>query len=155
MNFSVTPPSFIQEIRNDPDYFENKKGGLKGALIHLAPQDYMLAVEIESPSHHTRATSVDFIESGAKEGRVFDAPWLIYGPRDPSDDYDFKQEGYNRAYVAHKSGEETIPVFVRYREEDERIPSFIKNSLLSQARTPSASIVDVLEDLTQKADVTL
>ena len=129
MMFDLTIVHF-QEINNNPEYFENNKDGLKTKVIWISPYDYIKAVTLRKEHHTTSESKLKNLKLLYEQGIKVPMPYLIYGDRDEHSNH-FGQEGFNRAYSAICINKESIPVAVRYREEDENIPSFIKKHLLS------------------------
>jgi len=122
----------FKEIFTNPDYFKKNKNDLVAALVYLSPSEYMDAVELCQKEHTFSQDKLDSIRDFRDAGNKFEPPFLIYGYRDLHNDDEkpyFSQEGYNRAYYMQMMGLKEIPVFVRYRENDTNIPSFLREKL--------------------------
>lgn len=122
----------FDEVFRNPDYFKENKQGLTAAMVYLTPDEYMSAVELRQKGHTFSLEKVEGIRDFRDAGNKLEAPFLEYGYRDlnSQDDYrHFAQEGYNRAYYMQMTGVKEIPVFIRYREDDEDVPSFIMQKL--------------------------
>jgi len=123
----------FDEVVNNKAYFESQKHGLKAVVVAMPPQDYIEAVELRQPDHKTFGASqekLDNLKEVYEAGIKVDIPMLAYGSRDSHSDL-FSQEGYHRATSALTIGKELIPVAIRYREDDENIPDFIKEHIES------------------------
>ena len=121
----------FDEVINNKAYFEQQKDGLKAVVVAMPPQDYIEAVELRQPDHKTFGASqpkLDNLREVYEAGIKVDIPMLAYGSRDSHSDL-FQQEGYHRATSAILIGRELIPVAIRYREDDNNIPDFIKRSI--------------------------
>lgn len=122
----------FQEVFNNPHYFEENKRGIKAKVIYLSPDEYMTAVRLKRPNHIESESKLDSIRLAMKSNVRLETPYLYYGSVDIDEESDlntFGQEGYNRSFVAKELGAKEIPVFIRYRENDTNIPSFIKEKL--------------------------
>lgn len=122
----------FKEIFTDPDYFKKNKNGLVAALVYLSPSEYMDAVELCQKEHTYSQEKLDGIREYRDAGNKFETPYLKYGFRDLHNENSkpfFAQEGYNRAYYMQMMGINKIPVFIRYRENDINIPTFLQEKL--------------------------
>lgn len=120
--------SHFKEIGNDPEYFLNEKQGLKSLVIDLNPYLYMEAVNLVKKEHKISSIKLESLKDAYDSGIKVPMPYLYYGDRDEISE-SFGQEGYNRAYTATMIGKETIPVSIRYRDNDVNIPDFIKKAI--------------------------
>ena len=123
-------PSF-EEIHKDPQYFQDKKDGLKAIVVEMLAADYMKAVEERQPDHKKYGIDKDKmrnLEKAYEVGIKVDIPILAYGGRDKHNDL-FQQEGYHRAATALLINKKFIPVAIRYREDDSNIPYYIKMNI--------------------------
>ena len=123
----------FEEISNDKDYFLNQKDGLKAVVVSMPPEDYIRVVEDRQPDHKRYGASqdkLDNLKDVYEAGIKVDIPILGFGSRERASD-DFSQEGYHRASSASMINKELIPVAIRYREDDENIPDFIKEHIES------------------------
>ncbi|WP_152633139.1 ADP-ribosyltransferase-containing protein [Aliarcobacter butzleri] len=118
----------FKEVFENHEYFNENKDGLKAKLIYLDPYDYVEAVNKVKPKHKHSEDKLQSLKNAYDNGIKVPVPYLTYGSRDEASS-DFGQEGYNRAVHATYIGRRTIPVFVRYRENDENIPQAIKNAI--------------------------
>jgi hypothetical protein len=121
----------FDEVINNKSYFEKQKHGLMAVVVAMPPQDYIEAVELRQPDHKIFGASqekLDNLKEVYEAGIKVDIPMLAYGYRDSHSDL-FSQEGYHRATSALAIGKELIPVAIRYREDDENIPDFIKEHI--------------------------
>ena len=126
--------AMFKEVLNDPTYFMNKKDGLQVKIVNMTPDEYMQTVEQFQKGHKSRDSSVESLKKAFQEGTSVSMPWLSFGERDAKKAA-FGQEGYNRAYTAKELGDTTIPVAIRYREDDKKIPAFIKKYLEKDVAT--------------------
>lgn len=132
MMFNLTNLNF-KEIYNDPEYFLENKNGLKATIIFMNPYDYIEAVIEKKTKHEVSTKKLNSLKLAYEQGIKVPLPYLIYGSRDQNEDddgYYFGQEGFNRAYTATLIGKTTIPVEIRYRENDINIPNVVKKYLL-------------------------
>lgn len=118
----------FKEVFENHQYFNENKDGLKAKLIYIDPYDYIEAVNKVKPTHKHSEDKLQSLKNAYDNGIKVPVPYLAYGSRDEANS-DFGQEGYNRAVHATYIGRRTIPVFVRYRENDENIPQAIKNAI--------------------------
>jgi len=142
MLFSSAVNSGAQEVLNNPDYFLQNKGGLKVVKLWISPSEYMGAVALQQSDHQPSEEKISSILEGVKDGAIFETPYLFYGPRDPGDEYAFRQEGFNRAWAAEELEVEHIPVWVRYREDDFQIPHFIMDTIKQQGENMGETLME-------------
>lgn len=122
----------FEEVFNNKEYFEKKKQGLKAVVVSMSPYDYIEAVELRQSDHRNYGASTDKLDNlheVYQMGIKVDIPFLAYGSRDEAGSDLFQQEGYHRATFASMIGKKLIPVAIRYREDDELIPDFIKERI--------------------------
>jgi hypothetical protein len=118
----------FEEVFNNPEYFHKEKEGLKATVIYISPYDYIDAVHFVHQDHKASDDKLSRLKEAYDLGIKVPMPYLAYGERD-EDSYRFGQEGFNRAITATMIGKCSIPVSVRYRENDKNIPDFIKKAI--------------------------
>lgn len=144
----------FDEVFRNPEYFSSEKDGLRAALLYLTPDEYMEAVENAKPGHDATQSKIDGIKDFVEAGNRIEPPCLAYGDRDEHTD-DFRQEGYNRAWYAREIGRQTIPVFVRYRENDPNIPELLREYLGLEEKAAETKIPadqDVADEFITEAE---
>lgn len=118
----------FKEIFKDQYYFEKEKYGLRVLVVDISPYDYIDAVNLIKQSHSTCDKKLKSLKEAYDNGIKVPMPYLAYGERDENK-ASFGQEGYNRAYTSTMIGKETIPVTIRYREDDFFVPDFIRKAI--------------------------
>ena len=121
----------FEDIHNDKEYFQNSKHGLRAVVVSMPSQDYISAVEERLLDHKKYAPineKLYHLRDVYDHKIKVDIPMLAYGSIDKIDDL-FLQEGYHRATFALHVEKKEIPVAIRYREEDENIPDYIKEHI--------------------------
>lgn len=124
----------FDDILNDKEYFKNNKQGLKAVVVSMPPCDYIEAVELRQSEHREYGAcnnKLDNLYEVYEMGIKVDIPLLSYGSKDEAGDDLFQQEGYHRATFASMIGKKLIPVGIRYREDDELVPDFIKEHIVN------------------------
>jgi L-rhamnose mutarotase len=119
----------FNEIFENPSYFQENKHGIKSIIVNISPYTYMETVNSFKKFHSHSEVKLKSLKEAYDSNIKVPMPYLAFGERDSMDEQYFGQEGYNRAYTSTMIGKTTIPVAIRYRENDDSIPKEIKDAI--------------------------